>query len=56
MRVLVTLNINMDADLANGARGTIIGFILHPEEQFREDHTVTLQHTTLCVFVKLDCT
>jgi len=56
MRVLVTLNINTDADLANGARGTIVGFILHPEEQFHDENTVTLQRTPLCVFVKLDRT
>ena len=32
MRVLVTRNIDLDADLANGARRSIVGIVLHPDK------------------------
>jgi len=56
MRVLVTLNILTDVDLANGARGTIVGIGLHPDEVATLNATVHLQHCPVYVLVKMDHT
>ena len=56
MKILVTLNIETELDLANGARGMIIKIVLHPEEEVSTDQEVVLKHTPLYVLVKLDRT
>jgi len=56
MRVLVTLNIKTELDLANGAKGTIVGIILHPDEEVTPSPTVVLRYTPICILVKLDRT
>lgn len=58
MNVMVTLNVETDLDLANGARGTIVAIYLDPEEQ-QFDATapvVTLQRLPLCILVKMSRT
>jgi len=56
MQVLVTFNIQTDLDLANGARGSIVGIVLHPEEERCDDKVVSLKFPPLCVLVKMDHT
>jgi len=56
MRVLVTFNIQTDLDLANGARGSIVGIVLHPQEPPSDNEVVLLTHVPLCVLVKMDRT
>ena len=54
--VMVTLNIHMDLDVANGVRGTIQGIILDERERRNttaESHTIHLQYPPRCVLVKL---
>ncbi|KZT00159.1 uncharacterized protein LAESUDRAFT_631192, partial [Laetiporus sulphureus 93-53] len=55
MKVMVTLNIATDLDIANGARGEIRRIILHPEEpEHGDERVVRLQHLLAYIIVKLD--
>jgi len=59
MRVMVTQNIETDLDITNGARGMIVGIILHPDELALNNgmvQRVELQYLPLCVLVQLDRT
>ncbi len=54
MQVMVTSNIQTDLDLANGARGVIVGIVLHPDEPpAGEGCVVRLQHVPSYVLVKM---
>lgn len=33
MKVMVTENVETDLNITNGARGTIVGIVCHPDEQ-----------------------
>ena len=56
--LLVTGNINLDADLASGARGSIVDIVLHPDEPAVDSRkSVTqLQYPPSIILVKLDKT
>jgi len=57
MKVMVTTNVETDLDITNGARGTIVDIILHPDEEYSKDkQEVVLKHVPLYLLVKLDCT
>ena len=45
MKVMVVLNIAMEADLANGTHGTVQGFTLDP----REEHVFPDQEAHICL-------
>ena len=53
MHILITLNIKTELDLTNGAKGTIIGMILHPDEEVTSAPIVHLHHTPICILIKL---
>ncbi|KAG9093514.1 hypothetical protein FS749_014258 [Ceratobasidium sp. UAMH 11750] len=55
MKVMVTLNVETDLDIANGTRGEIVDIVLNPDEPpFDATSTVvTLQHLPLYILVKL---
>ena len=55
-QVMVVQNIETDLDLANGARGTIIGIVLDPlEPDILEDQSIVhLQHPPLYILVKME--
>lgn len=55
LKVLVTLNIQTDADLVNGPRGAIVDIILPPEEPpvDREQRVVKLRRPPSYHLVKL---
>jgi hypothetical protein len=57
-RVMVVQNIETDLDLANGARGTIVDIILHPDEPpISDDQSVVhLQHLPAYILVELERT
>jgi len=57
MKVMVTTNVETDLDITNGAQGTIVDIILHPDEEYSKDkQEVVLKHVPLYLLVKLDCT
>ena len=59
MKVMVTQNVETDLDITNGARGTIVGIILHPDEPMisnAEAQTVKLQRLPIYMLAKLDRT
>ncbi|CCO32973.1 Pc17g00330 [Rhizoctonia solani AG-1 IB] len=59
MKVMVTLNVETDLDIANGARGTITGIALDPNEPAFENPlapVVTLSRLPAYILVKLDRT
>jgi len=56
MQVLVTLNIKMDLDLANGAHATIISIILHQSKQISNSSIVHLQYMPPCVLIRMEQT
>ncbi len=57
MQVMVTSNIQTDLDLANGARGVIVGIVLHPDEPPQgDDCIVRLQRVPSYVLVKMQRT
>ena len=56
MHVLVTLNVQTDIDVANGAKGTVVGLVLHEDEESSDDSIRTLHHTPSCMFIKMDRT
>ena len=54
MKVMVTSNVEMDLDVANGARGEIVDTALHPDEPpLSDEPIVTLKHLPAYVLVKL---
>ncbi|KAG8729496.1 hypothetical protein FRC12_020939 [Ceratobasidium sp. 428] len=58
MKVMVTLNLNTDIDITNGARGVIVGVKLDPNEPPFDPHQpqVTLTRLPAYILVKLDKT
>jgi hypothetical protein len=46
MKVMVTANIETDLDVTNGARGEIVGIILHPDEPPLSNDSIVTLHTT----------
>lgn len=57
MKVMVTTNVETDLDIANGARGTVVGVVLHQGETgVASGDTVTLQHMPAYILVRLDRT
>ena len=59
MKVMVTQNVETDLDITNGARGTIVGIILHPDEPMisnAEAQTVKLQRLPIYMLAKLNRT
>ena len=58
MKVMVTRNVETDLDITNGARGTIVDILLHPEEPVITmlEPRIHLKHLPLCLLVKLDRT
>ena len=57
MKVMVTQNVETDLDITNGARGTIVDIILHPDEPpLPNENTVELVHLPSYILVKLDRT
>ena len=56
---MVTQNVETDLDITNGARGTIVGITLHPDEPTVSKATsqyVELQHLPLYILVELQRT
>ncbi|KAI0652107.1 hypothetical protein C8Q79DRAFT_875430, partial [Trametes meyenii] len=54
MKVMVTSNIQTDLDLANGARGEIVDFVLHPDEPPLEAGSIIrLKYLPVYVLVKM---
>lgn len=52
--VIVTMNLDAENHLVNGARGTVTGMILHSNEEFdASQDVIQLQEPPVCVFVKL---
>ena len=57
MKVMVTQNVETDLDITNGARGTITGLVLHPDEPpISNESIVTLKHLPAFIYVKLNRT
>ena len=58
MKVMVTLNIHTDLDIANGTRGEIVDIVLNPNEpEFKQDaKEIKLQKQPLYVLVKIENT
>lgn len=58
MKVMVTDNVETDLDITNGARGTVVGVICHPEEPSHphENDDVHLQRLPVFILVKMDRT
>ena len=58
MKVMVTLNIHTDLDIANGTRGEIVAIVLDPNEPEHPEETreVQLHKLPLYVLVKVDNT
>ena len=54
LRVLVTLNINTDLDIANGAKGTIVDIVLHPDKESGTQSPSELKYTPVYILVQLD--
>jgi hypothetical protein len=55
MDIMVTMNVEVDLDIANGTRGTIVGVVLDPHEPVFDPQspTVTLKHLPTHILVKL---
>ncbi|TFY67448.1 hypothetical protein EVJ58_g1608 [Rhodofomes roseus] len=57
MKVMVTLNVDTDLDVANGTRGEIVDIVLDPREPaIANDRIVNLQYLPLYVLVRLEHT
>lgn len=57
MKVMLTVNVDTDIDVANGARGVITGIWLHPDDTIDAGaSSVRLRHLPLCILVKLERT
>ncbi|KAF8579845.1 hypothetical protein K439DRAFT_1637553, partial [Ramaria rubella] len=57
MKVMVTTNIDMDLDVANGSRGEIVGIALDPqEEKTGSSAIVALEYPPTYILVKLQRT
>jgi hypothetical protein len=57
-KIMVTLNVDTDLDIANGARGVIHSIIVHSDENItpNSNNRVVLTRLPLYIFVKLDRT
>ena len=57
VKVLVTDNLETDLDLTNGARGTIVDIVLHPDEDLTgAGSSHVLEHIVLYLLVKMERT
>ncbi|EIM85734.1 uncharacterized protein STEHIDRAFT_27417, partial [Stereum hirsutum FP-91666 SS1] len=57
MKVMVTTNVETDLDITNGARGTVVGIVLHEAEPpIGDGDVIHLQHQPAYILVKLDRT
>ncbi|KAI5984162.1 hypothetical protein EDD15DRAFT_2143598, partial [Pisolithus albus] len=58
MKVMVTENVETDLDITNGARGTVVGIICHPDTAPTQEDTaiVSLEQLPLFILVKMDRT
>lgn len=58
MKVMVTENVETDLDITNGARGTVVGVVCHPEEPTLSDdnENMRLQRLPLFILVKMERT
>ncbi|KIO04550.1 hypothetical protein M404DRAFT_142538 [Pisolithus tinctorius Marx 270] len=58
MKVMVMQNVQTDLDITNGACGTIVHIILHPDESVPRSSGLLMEltHPPPYVLVKLDCT
>lgn len=57
MKVMVTENVETDLDITNGARGEIVGIVLHQDEPpLGDESMVTLKHLPAYILVKLNRT
>ena len=57
MKVMVTTNVETDLDITNGARGTIVDIILHPDKSYSEqEREVVLKNAPLYLLVRLERT
>lgn len=55
MKVMVTMNVKTDLDVANGSHGEIVDIMLHLEEpEHPYATTVPPAHPSACVLVKLN--
>lgn len=54
MKVMVTNNVETDLDVTNGARGAIMGIVLHPDKAPIGDKSeVTLKYLPAYILIKL---
>ncbi|KAI5983647.1 hypothetical protein EDD15DRAFT_2109312, partial [Pisolithus albus] len=58
VKVMVTENVETDLDITNGARGTVVGIICHPDTAPTQEDTaiVSLEQLPLFILVKMDRT
>ena len=59
MKVMVMQNVETNLDITNGARGTIAGITLHPDELMMSNRTsqyTELQYLPLYILVELERT
>ena len=58
MKVMVTDNVETDLDITNGARGKVVGIVLHPNEPPVDSHQaiVKLKFLPNYVLIKLSRT
>ncbi|QRV78090.1 hypothetical protein RhiJN_06105 [Ceratobasidium sp. AG-Ba] len=59
MKVMVTVNVETELDVANGSQGVVIGLILdrrEDEEAIKQGSEVQLCYPTECVLIRLDRT
>ena len=57
MKVMVTQNVETDLDITNGAHGTIMDIVLHPDEPpLSDENTVELKYLPSYILMKLDRT
>ncbi|KIK17865.1 hypothetical protein PISMIDRAFT_85179, partial [Pisolithus microcarpus 441] len=58
MKVMVTENMETDLDITNGACGTVVGIVCHPDEQTHseENEIMPLGRLPVYILVKMDRT
>jgi hypothetical protein len=58
MRVMITMNVETDLDVTNGARGTVVDIILHCDEPVHDEASpvIVLAHLPSCILIRLDRT
>ena len=56
MAIEWTSNVQTDLDITNGARGTIVDIVLHPDEPLIDENIIPLKYLPLYILVKLSHT